>query len=502
VEAVQPTNPQPEIKWREWKPIKRTLPPVAPFDTKYLPACLRHFVADVAERRAVPIDFAAVAAIVASAGAVNRRAFVYPLQNDKTWKEALNLWGAFVGASGKRKTPLANDILAPLQAIDIEWHKQYQEAMEKYKAALASWEAELKAAKKSGEAFTWPEPEKPICRRLLVNDITPEAFHQACSDCAEGVLAFRDEKSGWVAECEKIGRETQRELFLNAWNGNSPFIMDRMSRGKVLAIMCCSFLGGYQPHLLQKLLVEDREDGMFQRDQLFVWPDDIEFKPVDRLPNLDARRQVERVYKMLAEMPAESLHFHFTPAAQDMFREWLVANERKVSRTTYPPLKSHMAKYNGLMPKLAALFQLVDLAANLPSALEETETPQLSGSQYVDAEHTQQAIGTCAYLETHLHRIYSSRQAPAELAIEALAEHVKKERLADNFTRRDVIKKGWEHLKDDEIIDIAIEELEENGWLAPAPEQKNPKGGRPAKHWLINPCCFPVPWDDGDSTLV
>ena len=81
------------LPWEEPRPFNIGLPPVTPFDIRCLPLCLRALVQDASELIGVPIEFAAAAVLSALAGAVGRRAFVYPREFNKKWKESLNLWG-------------------------------------------------------------------------------------------------------------------------------------------------------------------------------------------------------------------------------------------------------------------------------------------------------------------------------------------------------------------------------------------------------------------------
>src|SRR2546425_1419859 len=64
--------------WPEPEAMDDGLPAVQSFDLCWLPEVFRPWVADIAERMQVPLDFPAVIAVLSLAGAVNRRARIIP----------------------------------------------------------------------------------------------------------------------------------------------------------------------------------------------------------------------------------------------------------------------------------------------------------------------------------------------------------------------------------------------------------------------------------------
>jgi putative DNA primase/helicase len=364
--------------------------------------------------------------------------------------------------------------------VAAEWLAVWRVAYEQWRQDIKEWEND-----KQGKP-----PEKPLAKRLVLGDTTPEKLHEILSENPAGILVLRDELSGWLAEMEKKGRETQREIFLTAWNGNAQHTMDRIMRGTVTAVMCASMFGNYQPDLLLAYMANgDRHDGLLQRHQLFVWP---EFKPwenVDRTPNYGAMKRVEKVIRFLVALPEEGLFFHFKPDAQLLFNAWLKDHQQRVDAERFPPKQSHLSKYRGLLPRLAALFQLADMADG------SHQECGLHGERAIDEEHTQQAIGLCRYLASHLDKIYGSVVTAAQQATKDLAKHIQdgdlnKEDEDAGFSLRDVYKKCWRGLCTEEDVRVAIEGLEEAYWVRRAPEKKASSGGRPTQRWHINPAVW------------
>ncbi len=76
------------------------------------------------------------------------------------------------------------------------------------------------------------------------------------------MLVVRDELTGWLAQLDKQGREGERGFFLQAWNGDGGFTIDRIGRGSIhVPAVCVSLLGNIQPGRLRGYLSEVLEGG-------------------------------------------------------------------------------------------------------------------------------------------------------------------------------------------------------------------------------------------------
>src|SRR5205085_1872580 len=84
--------------------IKVDLRPVPPLPPKLLPKPFRKWVRDIAQRVGCPLEYVAVAAIIAVAVLVGRKVAIRPKRHDD-WTVVANLWGGAVGRPGELKTP-------------------------------------------------------------------------------------------------------------------------------------------------------------------------------------------------------------------------------------------------------------------------------------------------------------------------------------------------------------------------------------------------------------
>jgi putative DNA primase/helicase len=491
-------------EWPKPQPINTALPTVEPFTEQLLPASFFPLVRDIAERMQVPLDYPAVALVLCLAGVVNRRALIQPKANDTEWRVVPNLWGGIIAPPGFMKSPVIQYATRPVNRIQADWLREYTEALKDYKRGkeehelrYAAWRDQFKASTKKGEAVPQrpdDEPQYPTLRRLIVNDATFEALHRTMSENPAGVFAIRDELPGWWSTLDRAGREGERAFCLQAWNGDTGHTIDRIGRGTIHVEACCmSMLGGIQPGRLRSYLVDALQDGpsndgLIQRFQLLVWPDtDPEWEYVDRPPDTASVERASRIFRTLVELdPQKPARFRFADDAQQLFVDWLAELEGKVrGDELHPALISHLSKYRSLMPSLALLFELADLAS-----FEGFEASFIAEcDNFVSLEHAKMAAAWCDYLESHALRVYSCVVTPQLRAAQELADKIEKRRIGANgfFSCRDVYLKGWSGLDSPEAARLAVEVLEQGGWIRELSSQSGPLGGRPSDRYAINP---------------
>ena len=477
--------------WPLSEPLGDDLLPVPAFDTAILPEAFRAHVEDTAERMQVSVDLPAVCAVACLAGAVNRRAAIQPKRADTGWIVTPNLWGGMIAPPGRMKSNVLAAFTALLSRVEGQWRTEYESEISEYESWASerelreqAWREQFKAAHKKG-ASPPVRPDdtqvKPVLRRLIANDPTIEALHSILSENPAGVLLVRDELSGWLATLDKPGREGERQFFLESWNGDTAFTVDRIGRGTIyVPKLCLSVLGGIQPGRLRQYLTDavkdgPGNDGLFQRFQLIVWPDfPKSWTLIDRPADQARAESVARVYERLAGLsPDAPMRFRFADDAQELFYTWWPELERKIrAGDLHPALVAHLSKYRSLMPTLALLFELADLD---DSSLSNT----------VSLRHAAQAATWCDYLEAHARRIYGCLVSPELHAARELADKITKGKLAAEFSTRDVYLKNWSSLSTPDEVRAALKVLEDAGWVRLVADGE--REGRPSERWRINP---------------
>lgn len=489
--------------WPDPLPLNDELLPVQPFAPALLPTQLRPWVQDIAERMNCPLDLVGIPAMVSAASLLGRRIGIRPQQRT-TWLEVANIWGAVVANPGQLKSPAAAEALAPLKRLEAKAAQANAEAQERFSARetlhkIQAREAEgeakkmlttggPKAALARLEAVQAPEP--PMERRYLTNDATVEKLGEICRANPFGLMVHRDELLTLFADLDQPDKAPARGFFMTGWSGQESYTFDRIGRGTVrIPAVNFSLFGTAQPHRLAGYMRESlrrHDDGMVQRLQLLAWPDiSAHFAEVDRYPNSAARDEAFACYNELAclnvnEVDAQRDEFagddavpflRFAPDAQEAFGAWRADLEHKVrGGDLAPALSAHLAKYRGLIPRLALICHLAS-----------------NGMGPVTLAATLQALRWADYLESHARRAYASMGLDHANAARAIWRHIRKGDLADGFTARDIQRKGWAGLGDKGRVAAALEALLDADWLASHEKAAGPQGGRTSAQYLINP---------------
>lgn len=483
------------------QPIPTVLPPVPEFPAALLPDAIRDWLVDISERVGCPLDYPAIGALVALSSLIGRKVGIKPMRFDD-WLVIANLWGAIIGRPGLLKTPALRQVLKPLQKLEQAAHAEYRSRLGDYEAKLIAWkkrrdrvggkdvdELDDDQLVEHARRIVEQEPVPPPKPRLLVNDPSYEKLGEILRDNPNGVLVFRDELVGLLRKLDKEGNEEARTFFLEAWNGDGSYTFDRIGRGTVcVPHLILSVLGGIQPNpMLGYMLATARsgagDDGLFQRFQLFVWPDRRgKWNAVDRFPDSDAKRRADAVYHRLAALTALSVHAEFDTAdldatpwlrfsdeAQDRFLAWRTEwEERLLSGEYSDALESHFAKYRSLIPSLALLFHLIDNDRG-PVGLPALE----------------RAIAFCDYLAAHARRIYGASEDAAGRAARLLAARISAGEVSSPFSLKSVYDRGWSGLTDSDEVRRGVARLESLGWVQLV--VRKPGAGRAAHEYWIHP---------------
>ena len=151
-------------------------------------------------------------------------------------------------------------------------------------------------------------------------------------------------------------------------------------------------------------------------------------------------------------------YLRFSPGAQtiaDTWRDTLEHRLRSGELDDTPAFASYIAKYRSLMPELALIFALVDMAAKVPGTSRGT----------VSEQHVQLSIQWCAFLEAHARKIYAEEMNSSLSAAHALAGKIRSGSVVDGQTVRDLYRHHWAGLRTPERVLAGLIELTDLGWV-------------------------------------
>ena len=448
-EPIRPPEPDPKRsenignepqEWQVPKSFEAIATAVLPFNTAWLPEPFVAYVQWIAATLQIPVDFPSILILAALGGLALRRFCVQP-RRKVNWPVFSNLWCLIVAEPGFMKTA----------------------CMKMAMFALLERESGTRSA------------------RFFTSDTTVAKLQEIVAENPAGLTVFRDEIFGFFLSLNRKGQESDRQFFLEGWDGDTPFMVDRIGRGTIfIAHLCLSIIGSLQPGKLDEFVAEALkvDDGFAARFQLLIMPDlPTDFEYVEDEPDPDAKVRIMAIHDAVLEWdPEYPREFRFDELAQDAFESWYTQLMQRVRRKDglLPAMRSHLGKFPSLMPAIAGLIHVA-------------EDPD---SERIPLDRARRAIELCEYLESHASRVYSRtfgyRFGPTSI----LAGRIRDRALKARFTVREVYNHGWTGLGDAEAVRKALGELREAGWVRPCSPRSESTGGRPSETWEINPAVY------------
>jgi hypothetical protein len=378
-----------------------SLPPPAPFPSDVFPEPIRPLVVDGAAAVGAPEDFLGNAVLGIAAGIIGN---TQRIELKTGYEQRAILWTAVVGDSGTVKTPAINTVRSPMEELQKEATKSYDDAAASYLKDLVKWEMGDKATR--GE-----KPEPPKMRHYYVSDATLEAI-QAVHAHEPGLVLIRDELLGWVKshDAYRGGKGGDRQNWLQAWAG-VPIEINRKT-GPVLYIPepAISVLGGVQPEMLSELAEEaGRRDGFLDRI-LWAYPAALPALWSEKVLESEITQRVKKVFATLRGNSQAANPIRLSPEAKTRWVEWHDENV-KATQCVYGLAQGICAK----LPNQLARLCLVLHCLTYPNA---PWTEEVSEKTMADA------IELVEYFRSHAHRVLPLIGSAAEQQAVALKARI------------------------------------------------------------------------------
>ena len=181
------------------------------------------------------------------------------------WVSNSALYMILVGRPGMGKTPPLDFVFRPIRKHDAKAIKQFKLEMEQYNNLI-----ERNKGKKEN---TTPLPDKPVLRRTIISDFTPEALMRALDDNQRGVVVYVDEIMGMFNAVNQYSRGQLIEQLLTAFSGK-PLDISRCSMPVPIHIEYpfINIVGTMQTTRIHELIEKGyKENGLLDRI-IFVYP--------------------------------------------------------------------------------------------------------------------------------------------------------------------------------------------------------------------------------------
>lgn len=349
------------------------------------------------------------------------------------WISNPALYMILVGRPGMGKTPPLDFVFHPIRKHDAKAIKQFKLEMEQYNNLI-----EKNKGKK--ENIT-PLPDKPILRRTIISDFTPEALMRALDDNHRGIVVYVDEIMGMFNAVNQYSRGQLIEQLLTAFSGK-PLDISRCSMLVPIHIEYpfINIVGTMQTTRMHELIEKGyKENGLLDRI-IFVYPssqeisdwqldEDSSFASFERYSNM-----WESIINKVIDLPftdngnVQSI-LDFSSEAKAYFTNWRNNAIRAVNQIQDDGLvDSRVIKTPMITARLALVLQILRWACG------EVH------KDFVDIDSTKSAIALSEYFES----CYADIQ---KYMLRESIEPQKKELLdclSATFTTSDAIQAGKE----------------------------------------------------------
>lgn len=227
------------------------------FPIDAFPAKVQSVILGMVRHENFKVEYLATAILSATASALGN---TYNIRVKGQWTTNAALYIIMVGRPGLGKTP-------PLEAVFRPLRKRDCRALEKFKAEMATYQNTMKESK--GNNGT----DRPVLRRTIVSDFTPEALMLAHYNCPRGITILADEIMGMFNSANRYNNGQLIEQLLSAWS-NSAIDVTRVSNPIPIHIEnpCINMVGTTQTRRVHELLKKGYEDNGLLDRILFVMP--------------------------------------------------------------------------------------------------------------------------------------------------------------------------------------------------------------------------------------
>ena len=479
-----------QAEWGEpdWSVLEDRRGKLPEFPEQVLSAPVRDYLERAARGAGVTFAHVAVPLLSIASGITGTARRV---QASRSFIQPISCWCALVGFSGTGKTPgiaVTTRALVEIERFQrdklAEKQRQHETKVEAAKAAHKAWLALVEEAISAGH----PPPTKPVEAaklgpfvrpRLWVSDVTIERVAVLIQSRPAGLPLILDELAGLFSNMGRYSQGSDREFWLEAWNGN-PYTIERIGREPIaLDRLLVSVTGGFQPDKLTRAFEGDN-DGMYARI-CFAWPSEVGYRPLsDEVGEVEPEifNALSRLVRLGEADADEGFVTRSIPLSSDaaaVFEQF-----RQFLHDTRSGLEDRegewWSKGAAQVLRIAGTVAMLDWSWNGGPEPSSIERCHLDGAVVLWRDyfwpHSRAAI----------RQMGTTRRRSLERRVLIWLRKLGGKRTQVSI--KDLRRELFGHMLNAKESEALLDSLAASGWLK---KQSMTTGGRPSHRWLVNP---------------
>jgi hypothetical protein len=333
------------------------------FPIEAFPLPVQQIITATNESLNYPLDFIGASLLYAVSVAVGNTHWVEFKQG---FRQSAVLYLAIVGRAGTNKSHPLSFALHPIVEQDKKTYRQYEQQRLDYEKLVS-------LSKKEQEKKVIDETTKPVWKKSLLSDFTPEALAEVHKFNKRGVGVYVDELASWFKNFNRYNKGSEMEFWLSQWSGK-PINIDRKTGEPIfIPLPFISVAGTIQKGILNELAKESRTQNGFIDRILFVIPDNIqkEYWSETDLPPVVSENWESIISTLLSLSvtnddtlnPSPEV-LKFTPEAKRVLIEWQKANTDQCNEPENEAVSGIFSKMDLYFLRLALILEMMRYACN------------------------------------------------------------------------------------------------------------------------------------------
>ena len=331
------------------------------FPLHVFPPVIQRIIKATHQNLNYPVDFTGASMLYAASVAIGN---TLKIEVKKTFQETAVLYMAIVGRAGTNKSHPLTFAMQPLMDHDEKTYLEYEKQRQQYEQVFS-------LNKKDRDKQNDEEPQKPVWRKLLVSDFTPEALIEVHRYNKRGIGVYIDELAGWFKNFNRYNNGSEMEFWISAWSSKRITVDRKTSDAAYLTRPFISVAGTIQNALLNEMARGSRTKNGFMDRILFVIPDNLQ-KPYwnDSEINPDLVTDWHTIIENLLNQPLqlndklnpEPQIMYLTPEAKELLITWQNKNADTCNDEDDETIAGIYSKLEIYAARLALILEMLDYA--------------------------------------------------------------------------------------------------------------------------------------------